>query len=316
MRYYWLLAALFAALPAAELKIAYVYSEQILKEYKGMQEPLAALNKEKAGFRQRADSLAGLLSKARADLAAQKLLLSDEGRAAKTAEIEELQKRYDDYLREVYGPKGRLEQKTDELMGPVIEKLRETVARIAKDRGYLLVFDASESKLAILYAESGLNITRDVIDELNREYQPVTPSTPAEKRYAVCPLNELNSEASEANAGEQARALIYELIKSQPRTQMVTPAELNSALLTRGISGRTTITEEVVYGVGKDIQADYIFYGTVTKSGKKYTIVLSIADPRLNKTFASETGTASRVEELKQTLGNLVSTLIRRLPQE
>ena len=315
----WLLAAiLLSALPlsAADVKLAYVYSDQVIKDYKGMTEPNAALAKEKTAFRQRADSLYGVLTKAKADFEAQKLLLSEEGKAAKNAEIDELQKHYDDYVREVYGPNGKLEQKTQELMGPIIQKIRDAVEKIAKNEAYSLVFDAAESKLAILYAETGMNITRDVLDEINREFVPVTPTGVIEKHYAVCPLTELNTEAQEANAGEQSRALIYEIMKNLPKTQMVASAELSSALMNKGVTGKANLTDELVYGVGKDVQADYIFYGTVTKSGKKFTIVLKIADPRLNKTFPEENGTANRPEELKQALGNLVQALVKKLPQE
>jgi len=305
------LAPLYAA---NEQKIGFIYSDQIIAGYQGMTEANAALVKEKAAFRSKADSLNTALTKARQDFEAEKLLLSEEGKAAKNAEVDQLQRNYDGYISSVYGPGGMLEQKTQELMAPVILKIKDAVERAAKADDYTLVFDASESKLAILYAAAGANLTASVLDDLNRELTPVTPGAVADRRYAVCPLFEANDEAQQANLGEQCRALTYELVRNLPHTQMVTNTELASALLNKGISGRANVTEELAFDVGKTVQADYIFFGSVTMSGKKVTFTMSVADPRLNKTFPSETDNTTRPEQYKQVLGNIVNKLVHKLP--
>jgi outer membrane protein len=309
-----LLLALAPLYAANEQKIGYIYSDQVISGYQGMTEANAALVKEKAAFKTRADSVNAELVKARTDFEAQKLLLSEEGKAAKNAEIEGLQRGYDSYLSDVYGAGGKLEQKTQELMAPVIQKIKDAVEKVAKADEFTLVFDAAESQLAILYAASGANLTSLVLDELNRELAPVTSGTLIDRRYAVCPLFEANDEAQQANLGEQCRGLIYDLVRSLPRTQMVTVTELNSALLNKGISGRSNVTEELAFDVGKTLQADYIFFGSVTMSGKKVTITMSVADPRLNKTFPPETDNTSRPEQYKQVLGNIVNKLVHKLP--
>jgi outer membrane protein len=318
MRQLLTLGLLLTALPAfaAEQKIGYIYSDQVITGYQGMTESNTALGKEKAAFKTKADSLAGELAKARADFESQRLLLSEEGKAAKNAEIDDLQRHYDGYVNDVYGPGGKLEQKTQELMAPVIQKIKEAVEKVAKADEYTIVFDAAESKLAIIYAATDANLTGSVLDELNREYRPVESGAVTERRYAVCPLYEANDEAQQANLGEQCRALTYEIVKALPRTQLVTNAELNSALLNRGVSGRANIGDQLAYDVGKELQADFIFFGTVTKAGKKITVTLSVADPRLNKTFPPETDNAPRSEELKQLLGNLINKLFRKLPPQ
>jgi outer membrane protein len=318
MRQLLTIGLLLAAIPvfAAEQKIGYIYSDQVIAGYEGMTESNTALAKEKTTFKSRADSLYGELAKARADLDAQRLLLSEEGKQGKSAEIEALQRRYDSYVNEVYSPGGKLEQKTQELMAPTVQKIKDAVEKVAKADEFTVVFDAAESQLAILYAASGANLTASVLDELNREFKPVTPGAVTERRYAVCPPYEANDEAQQDNLGEQCRALIYSIIKELPRTQMVTNAELSGGLLNRGISGRSNVTEQLAWDVGKDLQADFIFFGTVTKAGKKITVTLSVADPRLNKTFPVETDNAPRPEELKQVLGNMVGKLFRKLPPQ
>jgi outer membrane protein len=299
---------------ATEQKIGFIYSDQVIAGYQGMTEAGATLAKQKAAFKSTADSLNAELTKARSDFEAEKLLLSEEGKAAKNAEIDALQSSYDSYVNSVYGPGGQLEQKTQELMAPVVQKIKDAVADAAKADDYTLVFDASESKLAILYAASGANLTASVLDELNREFAPVTTGATVQRRYAVCPLFEANDEAQQAGLGEQCRALTYDLLNTLPQTQMVTNTELSSALLNKGISGRANVTEQVAFDAGKTVQADYIFFGQVTESGKKITVTMSVADPRLNKTFPPETDNAARPDELKQVLGNIVNKLVHKLP--
>jgi outer membrane protein len=305
------LAPLYAA---TEQKIGFIYSDQVITGYQGMTEANAALAKEKAAFKSKADSLNTELTKARSDFQAEELLLSEEGKSAKNAEINDLQRGYDSYLNDVYGPGGKLEQKTQELMAPVIQKIKDAVEQAAKADDYTLVFDASESKLAILYAASSANLTASVLDGLNRELAPVTTGAIVDRRYAVCPLFEASDEAQQANLGEQCRGLVYDLVKNLPHTQMVTNTELASGLLNKGISGRANVTEELAFDVGKTVQADYIFFGSVTMSGKKVTITLSVADPRLSNTFPPETDNTSRPDEYKQVLGNIVHKLVSKLP--
>jgi outer membrane protein len=301
---------------AADQKLGYIYSDKIIQDYQGMAEANAALAKEKTAFRTRADSLYQALTKAKADLNDQKLMLSEDGKAAKNSEVEALQRSYDSYLTEVYGPSGKLEQKTQEIMTPVIQKVKEAVERVAKAEGFTIVFDATESKLAILYALSGANLTQEVSDDLNREFKPVTPLQVADKRYAVFPPYESNDEAQQENVGEQCRSLLYEFVRTQPRIEMVTQSEVTTALSHRSITGKSNITPEIAFATGKELLADYVLYGTVAKTGKKTTATVSIADPRLNQTFATETATANRVEDLRQTLGNIVQKLLRKLPQQ
>ena len=90
-----LLLALAPLYAASEQKIGFIYSDQVIAGYQGMTEANAALAKEKTAFKSKADSLNAALTKARQDFEAEKLLLSEEGKAAKNAEVDGLQSAYD-----------------------------------------------------------------------------------------------------------------------------------------------------------------------------------------------------------------------------
>jgi outer membrane protein len=306
------------ALPifAVDQKLGYVYTDQILKGYQGMSEPTADLNKEKTAFRQSADSIYQALTKAKSDFDAQKLLLSEEGKAAKNAEIEEIQRQYDTTVSSIYGPGGKLEQKTQEIMGPITQKIKDAVQKVAQDEGYTIVFDAAESKMAILYSAADADITKEVLDELNREFKPVSASGVGTRRYAVCPIYEANDEAQKDNDGEQVRSVVYNIVNALSQVQVVAPTDLNSALLNLGGSGQANITDDLAYRLGMELQTDYIFYGSVTKSDQKFSITLNVADPRLKKTFQPQSATANRQEDLKTVITNMVGKLVGELPQQ
>lgn len=309
------LAPLHAANPQ---KIGFIYSDQIIAGYQGMTEADSTLAKEKAVFKSAADSLNTELNKARADFENEKLLLSEEGKAAKNAEIAQLQTNYDTYVSAVYGPGGKLEQKTEELMAPVTQKIKDAVKEAAEADNYTLVFDASESKLAILYAAADANLTASVLDNLNRELAPVAPGAVAQRRYAVCPLFEANSIAQQAGLGEQCRSLTYNLLSGLPSVEMVTASALSNALLNKGISGPSNISEQIAFDVGKTVQADYVFFGSAseTEGGQKITVTMSVSDPHLDKTYPAQTENTARADQLKQVLGDIVNKLVHELPPQ
>jgi outer membrane protein len=307
-----------SALPllAVDQKLGYVFTDQILKGYQGMTEPTADLNKAKAAFRQSADSLYQALAKAKSDFQAQALLLSEEGKAAKNAEIEEIQRQYDTTVSSIYGPGGKLEQETQEIMSPIIQKIKDAVQKVAQDEGYTIVFDATESKMAILYSSAATDITKDVLDELNREFKPISASGVGKRRYAVCPIYEANDEAQKDNDGEQVRSIVYTKVSALNQAEMIAPTDLSSALQNLGGSAQVNITDDLAYRLGREVQADYIFFGTVTKSDKKYSITLYVAAPRLNKTFQPQSASTDFPEDLKVEVFNIVARLVGELPQQ
>ncbi len=299
---------------AKEQKVGYIDSEYIIKNYRTASDAQRAYETEINKFKKNADSLKSIYELAQIELESQSLMLSDQGKTAKLIEIRQLKKQYDDYVTEIWGKGGKIEQKNRELISPIVQKIQSAVQKIANKEGFSLVLDASESK--IVYAQSGLDLTDWVLDELNKEYAPsVIPPPIPEKEIsiAVFPIFEENQEAQEEHIGEQMRLVIYDIIKSLPNTRSINAGDINNALVTRNISLSSQIQETDAYSIGRMLQTDYIIIGNISKQGRKVSFALKLSDPVTSTVIYQGSGDAPRIEELKQSLGNLIQQAIKKI---
>lgn len=287
-----------------EQKIGYADLNFIIDNYRTAQEAKAAYEAELAKFRKKADSLKQLYERAQQELDDQKLILSEGGLSAKLIEIKQLKKQYEDYLNEVWGKSGRAERKNRELIGPILQNIQNVVKKLAMKEGFTLILDASESK--IVYAQPDLDITMRVLAELNKEAAPsVSPPTSPQTPVAVFPLFEENPEAQEENIGTRTRVAIYELLKTISKIRTISAGEVDNAIIGRNISLTSRISESDVYAIGRQLQADYVITGIVSKSGKRVNFTIILSDPRAEKILVQESGEAVRIEEIKQAIANL-----------
>ncbi|MEO0085786.1 MAG: OmpH family outer membrane protein [candidate division WOR-3 bacterium] len=294
-------------LAAREWKTGYIDSERIIAKYEAAIEAKRELNAEIAKFEARADSLKRDYEQARAEYESQQLTLSEEGKRAKLAEVEQRKRRYDAYLNEIYGTSGRIEQKNRELIAPIVDKIDTVVTRLALEEGFTLVIDAA--KAGVVYAASGLDLSELVIAELNREFVPVTPGAPTKRVYAVMPLVETNNEARQDNIGSSLRMFVYELIRSRAQAVMVASAKVDEIVRSRGYTTQQ-IQQNEAADVGRALDADYVVYGQVTKSDRRITFELAIADVRLGSEIKRQPGEAERMELLQEKASSVVQVLL------
>jgi outer membrane protein len=302
---------------AKEQKIGYVDTEYILKNYRTAMDAQRALETELGKYKKNADSLKILYDNAQIEFEGQKLMFSEQGKQAKMIEISRFKKDYDDYVTEIWGKGGKIELKNRELITPIVQQIQTTVQQIASKDGFSLVFDASESK--IVYAQTGLDLTDIVLNELNKEYAPsIAPPPNAEKEIAVAvfPIFEQDQEAQEEHIGGDVRSAINDIIKSFPQTRLISNTDVNNTLLTRNISLTSQVSDDDAYSIGRMLQADYIVIGTVTKQGKKISFTVKASDPLNSKVIYQGSGDAPRIEELKQSLGNQLQQAIKKIREK
>jgi outer membrane protein len=306
-----MISALYAA---KEQKVGFVNTEYIIKNYRTASDAQRAFETELDKYKRNADSLKTSYENAQVELENQKLMLSDQAKSAKLIEIAQLKKTYDDYIASAWGTGGKIDQKNRELITPIVQKIQGVVEQIAAKDGYSLILDASQSK--IVYAQNGLDVTDEVLDELNKEYAPtITPPPIPEKEiaFAVFPIFNENQSAQEDNIGDQVRQAIYDLIKSVPNSRDISAAEVNSALLARSINLTSQVYDADAYSIGRTVQADYIIMGSASEQGKKITFSLKVAEPLTSKIIYQGSGESARIEEIKQAIGNLVQQTMKTI---
>lgn len=290
------------ALWAKETRIGYIDSERIFRKYEAASEAKTAFNEEVEKYRAKADTMKRELQKAQEEYEAQKAMLSEEARAAKEQEIAGLRQRFTDFTQSVWGEHGKLELKQQELLGPLVKKINEAVKKIAEKEGYTMILDIAER--SIVYAEPNLDITDEVITELNKKYRPALALR--KKKIAAFPLFEKNKEATDAKLGEECLDILYEGLTKLERTRtdikLISKTNIENALSRRSI---TNVDEIMAKDIGRTLDADYIFTGTVEKRGDAIKLELTLSEPKTDKTYPKKEAQAPKKEFLKENLLNL-----------
>ena len=228
--------------------------------------------------------------KAQEEYASQQLTLSEEGKRAKNAEVDQRKSRYDSYVAQAYGSGGLIDQRYKELIAPIVQKIDSEVTKLAVDEGFSLILDAS--KAGIVYSDAGLDLTT-VVDDLNREFAPVGPTIMSKKVYALMPVFNANDLAAQDHVGSDIRDSAYAIVNAQPNVDMVPDAKVDQQLQSYGLANQQVPLDKAL-DAGRALSADYVIYGSASKQAQKVTFQLSIADVRARKSVQSQQGEIDR----------------------
>lgn len=300
---------LMASIIAKDVKIGYIDSDQIYQNYQETVSAKNALDKEVAKFRKSAESLKTRADSAESEFESQKLMLSEVGRATKSSEIEQLRNEYNSYVESVWGKGGKIEMKNRELLTPIVTKINEAVNKIAKEDGYTIVLDAADAK--IVYADVGLDLTDRVLEELNKEYKPIAPTT-VTKQFLVFPFYEVNTEAQQENLGQAARTTLVALLQTQPKVEIISKNSIIDAMRSRNIIEGTKIEDNNIYGIGRELLADFIITGSVSKQGKRISLELTIYDSKQQIALDTERGERTQAVDIRSVFSTMLPNLIKK----
>lgn len=158
-----------ASKPAsAQLKLGYVNSNMILQKFKDaidVRKQLADLNIQ---WEQDAKDKQKEIQDMQEQLESQSLLLSEERKVAKQAEIQDLYLKYQQFLQVTWNPQGgEAVKKEVELLQPVYKKINAAIKKIAEAELYNYIFDTVAAN--ILYASDDQpDLTEAVLTELEK----------------------------------------------------------------------------------------------------------------------------------------------------
>ncbi len=296
-----------ALLAAKEYKVGYIDTDRVIAKLEAAVEAKKELDAAVAKFEARVESLKLEYEQAKQEYDSQQLTLSEDGKRAKLAEVDQRKRRYDSYVAEVYAKGGKIDQKNKELIAPIVEKIDSIVSRVAADEGYALVLDAA--KAGIVYSQPGLDLTESIIELLNREYEPVTPTGTGKRVYAVMPVYNRDDQAQQDRIGAQIRQFVYDLIRSTPRADMVPNARVDQQLTGRGLENQQLVLESALEAA-QALDADFVVFGSAGKQDRRVQFTLSLANVRLGTLLKTEEGAANRVEDLQQEVGKVIRVLL------
>jgi outer membrane protein len=154
---------LLTATPALAFQAAYIDMQAAIQATKAGQNAKSQLeqefNKKKAELKKKEGSL-----KKEADEFQKKAsVLSEKSRSEKQAA---LQKKMMEFQQELQQSQMNIQKKERELTEPILKKIQEVIARVAKSKGYSMVFEkASQS---VMWAKADLDITEEVVKEFEK----------------------------------------------------------------------------------------------------------------------------------------------------
>ncbi len=300
---------MFSMLAAVETKIGFVDSDRVFREYQATAAAKAEFNLYVNEARDSAAVLRQNIETLKEELGTQKLMLSEEARLRKLDEIESLTKAYDQYLQNIFGKSGRVQQKNDELMIPILDKINESVAVIADREGFTVVLELSEN---ILFASSELDITDLVIDELNLEYGPQIIPGEIVQYIAIFPLREENPEAVNADLGQRCQNDLYSAIAVfSQQYEIVSKQAVNSEIVSRGLGRNVDDTQ--AYLIGKERLWDYIIVGTVNKFATRIDYTLSLKMVAKEEEIFKKTNSITEDIKLTEALNNDLRILMDKI---
>jgi len=142
----------------AQTKIGYIAQEdviQALPEAKTVQKQLEDYSKT---WTDQLTTIQTTVQKAMKDYQDQEKTMTDAVKASKVAEIQDLQKRFDDQQNLA---RQSVEAKSNEWSKPLFEKVRGAIAAVAKEKGYAYVINTSQTDM-LLVAPDGDNLLAPV----------------------------------------------------------------------------------------------------------------------------------------------------------
>jgi len=154
------------AFAADAMKIGFIYSEQIMLEYQEAIDAMKKLEAEAVELQNVYKEKQADYQKLIEDYEKRKLVSSDAWKNNKQKEIVQQEQQLQSYQLEHFGQDGSIYQKEEEYLGPVLDKINETLKVIGEEGGYTVVFDASKG--TIVYANEANNLTEKVLEELKK----------------------------------------------------------------------------------------------------------------------------------------------------
>lgn len=148
---------------AAETKIGFVDMQKAIQATAAGKKAKTELEGEFNKKKKELEKKEADLKKMGEDLERKKAVLSEEVLGKKQAEFQEEMMKY----RDVVGKSQvEIQKKERDLTAPILEKMKKTIEKVAKEKGYSVVL---ENSAMVLYAAADSDLTAEVIKSYEKE---------------------------------------------------------------------------------------------------------------------------------------------------
>lgn len=153
-----------AAAPPPDAEFVYIDSQQLLEKAPGASEAQQTFQQEMTQYQSEVEQLRSELDSLRQAYQQQEGMLSESAREERQQQIVEKQRELQQRLQQLEQQATRRRQ---ELLSPILDRVRSVIREIRDENGYTMVFDASASGLVA--ADPRLDITKLVVQRLEEQ---------------------------------------------------------------------------------------------------------------------------------------------------
>jgi outer membrane protein len=160
----------FCAMAQNSLKIGVVDTQGVVESYKKSQAANSVLQTAVKRLRDKLKGLQEEIVNMEDSLTKQKLFLDES--ATQTLESDILRKRQE-YQRELEAGQSAVQEKESELLTPIFDQIQALIQQVGTSESYSLIL---EKRLVTLYVDPMYDLTDEIIERLNAEYDQETSS--------------------------------------------------------------------------------------------------------------------------------------------
>jgi outer membrane protein len=147
---------------AQTAKIGYVNDDRIINEFEGWQKAQEQWEVDRKAWEDEANAKAEDIAELEAEFERQSLILSEEKKAERLAQIETKKEDLDAFTGRIFGPGGTAERKHEELINPLLESINQAIQDVAIEDNYDVVLTLG----AVAYIKESFDITDRVLEKL------------------------------------------------------------------------------------------------------------------------------------------------------
>jgi len=161
-------------------KIGYIDSNFILSKVPAFNQVQQEMDKYAATWQKEIEQLQQESDKLKQDYRAEEVLLTEQLKKKRLAEISKKEAELRDYQQKVFGYEGMMFKRRQELMRPIQDEVFEAVEKVSKAKGVQIMFDKS-GDLVMIYTNPVHDYTEYVLEALGlaSERQNQQVQTPA-----------------------------------------------------------------------------------------------------------------------------------------
>ena len=164
---------------AQAVKLAYVDTDRLLVDSNEAAEISRLFALDKQEWTNQVRALDDEIKQMQRDFDIRKLTMNDASKRDTQAKIDAKKTEAGRLLEEYFGDGGRAEQRYRELIDPLTKKIHDLIKKTAEDEKYTMIFDISLG--TVLYAMPALDITEQLLLELNKDTVPPAESEKPDK---------------------------------------------------------------------------------------------------------------------------------------